>query len=128
MQEKTASTGVSQSEIDAAVKEYQERKKAKADKEGAVDEKEASGNDTKIAVSEKKDLDKKSKPSSSQPTSPAPPEPTHYQLHKSFFDMRVRLHQQKTHLKDAQSRRSQLVFPAAPSAQPGIGQSSLAAK
>ncbi|KAK9896927.1 hypothetical protein P389DRAFT_51242 [Cystobasidium minutum MCA 4210] len=111
-----SATTLSQSDIDAAVKEYEERKKAKSASSPSGDKEK----DTKKAE-QSKPPETKDRPKASQPSSPPPPppEPTHYQLHKSFFDMRLRLQQQKQHHKEAQTRRSQLAFPSAPSARPG---------
>ena len=111
---------VSQNEIDAAIKEYEERKKAKS---GNTDDEKDTAKESGKEASPKPINAKKESQSTPKPSSPVPPmtapEPTYYQLHKSFFDMRLRLHQQKSQLKDAHARRSQLVLPSAPSDKPG---------
>lgn len=125
---KKASTSVSQSEIDSAIKEYEQRKKAKSDKEGTAEEADTKDSDDKMTESKEGPKAKTAKPPPPAPVILTEPEPTHYQLHKSFFEMRLRLHQQRSHLKEAQSRRSQLVFPSAPSDKPGTGSAGPAGK
>ena len=120
---------VSQNEIDAAIKEYEERKKAKS---GNTDDEKDTAKESGKEASPKPINAKKQPQTIPKPSSPVPPEtapePTHFQLHKSFFDMRLRLHQQKSHLKDAQTRRTQLVLPSAPSDRPGASSAAAATK
>ena len=96
-------TTPAQKDIDAAVKEYEARKK----------EKGKSVNSDAVDSDKPKDLDKAPE---AEPVTP--PIPTRYALHKQFYDMRLRIHQQKQQLKEAQARRSKLEFPTAPGNRP----------
>ena len=110
-----AESGPSQAEIDQAVKEYNERKKAKEEKG-----KDAEKADTKDEKSVKASAKAKSagEAKADPPASVPPPEPTHFQLHKHFYDMRLRMRVQQQQHKDAQARRSQLDLPSAPTSRP----------
>ena len=91
----------SQKDIDAAVKEYEDRKKEK-------------GKDSKATGEDKA----KSTEKTPEPRPVEPPVPTRFALHKHFYDMRLRIHQQKQQQKEAQARRSKLEFPTAPASRP----------
>lgn len=92
-----------QADIDAAVKEYNDRKKDKG---------EVSDKDSKAA-------DKIRSPPVLPTKEPDPPAPTRFALHKQFYDMRLRMYHQKQQQKEAQLRRSKLEFPSAPGSRPG---------
>lgn len=97
------------------MKEYRERQKAKEDKKAGEKDKDSNG--------EKETLKKEGKSTGNSkvasPGGEAPPPPaTQFQLHKSFFEMRLRQAQQKQHARDAQARGSQLAFPSAPNSRP----------
>lgn len=112
-----STSGLSQGDIDEAIREYKERQEKKAQK-GDKDDKDKENKDGEKDKS--KDSGKKTDKSTKSPAPPAPiPEPTHYMLHKSFYEMRLRLHNQKKQQREAQARRSQLSFPSAPSDKPG---------
>lgn len=97
-------SSVSQEEIDAIIAEYKAKK-----------EKKDKSTDSKPDEVEKRSKDKEKVTLPKAPETPTPAvEPTHFQLHKTFFDMRLRLHSQKKMYKDAQARKSTLDLPPTP--------------
>lgn len=111
-----AESGPSQAEIDQAVKEYNERKKAKEEKG-----KDAEKADSKYERPAKDSAVKAKSAGEAKADLPAPvppPEPTHFQLHKHFYDMRLRMRVQQQQHRDAQARKSQLDLPSAPTSRP----------
>ena len=133
--EKPASPGkpaVAQADIDQAVKEYQERQKAKEEKQKEASK---SGDGTDNDKDKTKDASKKdssvkswamwlmegsSAASAKEDQTPAETttEPTQFELRQDFFNMRLRLHQQKKYAKDAAARQAQLNFPSIPQLPP----------
>ena len=111
-----AESGPSQAEIDQAVKEYNERKKAKEEK--GKDAEKADGKEEKSAKEPAVKAKLAGEAKVDPPAAIPPPEPTHFQLHKHFYEMRLRMRVVQQQHKDAQARRSQLDLPSAPTSRP----------
>jgi len=119
------SSSVSQAEVDQAIKEHKELQKVKEkekdkDKESKEESKDSDKekDSNKTATNKTKESQKSASASSATSVSTATPEPQYFELHKNFYDMRLRLHLQKSMATDAQTRKSQLELPATPTSRP----------